>query len=64
MYHLNKAQEIIERISDQEDDSLANMPENLQSAERCEKMENAVDKLNDASTTIDEAKECVESAMR
>lgn len=63
VYHLNKAQEIVESAVDQEDDALANMPDNLQATERYEKMENAIDKLNDASEKIDEARECIEEAM-
>lgn len=63
VYHLNKAQAIVESAVDQEDDALANMPDNLQATERYEKMENAIDKLNDASEKIDEARECIEEAM-
>lgn len=63
VYHLNRAQAIVESAVDQEDDALSNMPDNLQSTERYEKMENAIDKLNDASEKIDEARECIEEAM-
>lgn len=64
IYHLNKAQSIVEQVGDQEDDALSNIPENLQASERCEKIEDAIDKLNDASEKIDEARECIEEAMK
>lgn len=43
---------IVEHISDDERDCLDNMPENLEYSERYEKMENAVDKLDDAAQGI------------
>lgn len=40
-----------------------NYPENLQSTERFERMETAVDSLNDALEKIDDAKGYIESAI-
>ena len=64
IYHLNKAQTIVEQVNDQEDDVLSNVPDNLQASERYEKIEDAIDKLNDASEKIDEARDCIEEAMK
>ena len=49
---LTTAFSIVEHISDDEHDCLDNMPENLEYSERYEKMENAVDKLDDAAQGI------------
>lgn len=46
----------------QEEDALDNMPENLQGSERYEKIEAAVDLLNDASECIDSAIERINEA--
>lgn len=47
---------------DGEEDALDNMPENLQGSERYEKIEAAVDLLNDASECIDAAIEKINEA--
>ena len=49
---LTTAFSIVEHISDDERDCLDNMPENLEYSERYEKMESAVDKLDDAAQGI------------
>ena len=61
--HLREASSIVDRIKDEEQDSLDNMPENLQESERYSNMEEAVDALDDALVSINEAFEHVEDAM-
>lgn len=63
MDHLREASNIVDRIKDEEQDSLDNMPENLQESERYSNMEEAVDALDDALTAINEASDYVENAM-
>ena len=54
---MTNAASIIDAVCDKEQDCLDNFPENLQSTERFERMEDAVDK-------IDEAKECISIAIK
>ena len=54
---------IIERVCDKEQDCVDNYPENLQTTDRYEHMEAAVDNLNDAMEKIEEAKEHIQSAI-
>lgn len=61
--HLTNAAYIITTAKEDEQYALDNMPENLQDSERYEMMENAVDKLEDAITSINEAKEYVDGAI-
>ena len=61
---LNKAIIIVENVSDQEQDAIDNMPENLQDSDRYESMEYAVDSLSSATERIEEAVEYVQEAMR
>lgn len=61
--HLREASNIVDQIKDEEQDSLDNMPENLQESERYSNMEEAVDALDDALVSINEAFEHVEDAM-
>ncbi len=60
---LTKAETIIDAVGDAEQDCLDNCPENLQGSERYERMESAVDQLNDALESLDEAKEHIQSAI-
>lgn len=60
---LSNAASIVEAVCDDEQDCMDNCPENLQGSERFERMENAVDSLNDAIEKIEEVKGCVELAM-
>lgn len=60
---LRNASTIVDEVCNKEEDSLDNIPENLQTSERFEKMENAVDNLNEAIERIDEARELVEMAL-
>lgn len=54
---------IVEAVCDKEEDCMDNYPENLQSTERFENMEAAVDNLNDALEKLDDAKGHIESAI-
>jgi len=60
---LTNAAAIVETVCDKEQDCVDNYPENLQSTERFEHMEAAVDSLNDALEKIDDAKGHIESAI-
>lgn len=60
---LSNAASIVETVCDKEQDCMDNYPENLQSTERFERMETAVDSLNDALEKIDDAKGHIESAI-
>jgi len=60
---LSGASSIIDSVCDSEQDSMDNLPENLQSSERFERMENAVDNMGDALEKIEEARECIAAAM-
>lgn len=61
---LDRAETLVNTVCDQESDALDNYPENLQGSERFEKMEDAVDSLNDALESIGEAKDRIEAAIR
>lgn len=56
------ASEVIDRVKDEEQDSLDNMPEPLQDSERCQVMENAVSELEEAISLIEQAIESVDRA--
>lgn len=60
---LSNAASIVETVCDKEQDCMDNYPENLQSTERFERMEAAVDSLNDALEKIDDVKEHIQSAI-
>lgn len=63
MSYLDKAIEIITDVRDEEQDSMDNMPENLQGGERYETMEMAVESLEEAIDKIEEAKDSVDEAI-
>ena len=50
---------IIRMARYQESDAMDNLPENLQESERYEKMEDSVDKLDDAESYLSDAKSCI-----
>jgi len=50
--YLDMAFSLVDDARSEEQDCLYNMPENLEYSERYEKMENAVDKLDDAAQGI------------
>ena len=60
---LNDANEIVNSVCEEEQDSLDNMPENLQDSEKCEAMSDAIDNLDDASDSISSAIESISSAI-
>ena len=63
LQHLSVASELVTRVSDEEQDALDNMPENLQASDRCEQMEVAVSCLEAVSESIDSAIEGIESVV-
>lgn len=60
---LQQVEQSIDRIKDEEQDCMDNMPENLQSSDRYRAMENAVDHLEDAIESIQEAAGYVDLAI-
>lgn len=61
--YLNNAASIVDGVCDLEQDCVDNTPENLQSSERFERMEDAVDNLSDALEKLEEAKDHIQSAI-
>lgn len=59
---LGRAASIVERAKDEEQDSFDNLPENLQSSERGEIMEEAIDELQTAIDSINDAMEHIDCA--
>ena len=59
---LTSAANIVERISDQESDSMDNVPENLQDSDRYEKMEQVSMYLEEALEHIESAIDCIGEA--
>lgn len=59
---LGTASGLVSTALEKEEDALDNMPENLQGSEKYEKIEAAVDLLNDASECIDSAIEKINEA--
>lgn len=53
---------IVSRALEEEQDCLDNMPENLLDSDRCQKMDLAIDRLDEASEQIDKIIECIEEA--
>lgn len=60
--HLESASGIITDVLSEEQDSLANVPENMQDGERYSRMEDAIDYLEDALEDIASAAESIHSA--
>lgn len=52
---LEQAFSIIEEVKDEEQEAYDNIPENLQSSERSEDIEEYIDKLEDMCTNFEEA---------
>ena len=52
---LEEAKSIIDNCLDDEQEALDNMPESLQQSERCMRMQECVDNLENTSSSIDEA---------
>ena len=62
--YLEKAQKSIRVALSQEEDSLSNMPENLEFSERYEKMEQAIDGMNDVLDSIESAEDMLEEVIQ
>lgn len=60
---LNNAEADLDRIKDEEQDCIDAMPENLQSSDRFSSMENAVDCLEDAIESVQQATEYINDAI-
>ena len=54
---------IVDQVCDKEEDCVDNYPENLMGSEKFEQMEAAVENLNEAMDKLEDAKECIQSAM-
>lgn len=61
--HLGVASVLISQALDEEEDCLGNLPDSLTDGDRYEKMESAVDALNDASENIDAAIDKINEAI-
>ena len=60
---LNEANNIVDRVLDEERDCFDNLPENFQESDRGIKMEESADCLESAINNIDEAINCVDNAI-
>ena len=60
---LDDVESRLDVIRDDEEDSLNNIPDNLQYSDRYERLEAAVDALNDALELIDQLKDRLEYAV-
>lgn len=61
---LENAQNTLETVTDQEEDALDNIPENLMDSEMYDKIDEAVENLNAAQDKLQETIESIERAMR
>lgn len=61
--YIEKALDIVNDARYDEQDCIDNTPENLQSSERCEAMESAVDNLEEAADSLKEALHYIEKAV-
>jgi len=62
--YLISAKSLVEKVQEQESDSLDSIPENLACSDRYEKMENAADLLDDAASDIEDALEKIQEAAQ
>lgn len=60
--YLSRASDIVSGVLEDEQDSLDNMPENLQYSDKYERMEAAIGKLEDGLNNIEAAEECLSDA--
>lgn len=58
-----EAEKLVESVRDDEQDSMDNIPENLQGSVLYDTMEDAVDSLESALDAIDTARDEIENAM-
>lgn len=59
---LSRAYNITDSVLDEEQDALDNMPENLESSSKYEKIEEAVGNLESALEKIEDAQSCINEA--
>lgn len=59
---LSEAKFIIENVRDEEEESMANLPDNLEASDRAESMEEAIENLESAITAIEEAEGAISDA--
>lgn len=60
---INQAREIVEDVSNEEQEGFDNLTEGLQASERGQQMEEVIGNLNDAIDNIDEAISYIEEAQ-
>lgn len=60
--HIRLAKELVDMVKDQEDFSYSNLPEGIIDSERGEKMERAIDLLDEASEDLDSALSKIDEA--
>lgn len=60
---LTEIKEGVESMQEEEQDKLDNMPENLQESERGEQMQNGIENLEAAASSLEEAIDYLESAQ-
>ena len=61
--YLDMAIDLIRDAKYEEQDALDNMPENLQNSEKYESMESVIDVLEDALSSIDDARDYIDRAI-
>lgn len=61
---ISRASIILDRVIDEESDSIDNIPENLQSTDKYDRMSEALDKLYLAADSLESASDGIESAIR
>ena len=57
---IHSARNVVDMVLDEEQDALDNMPESFEGSEQYEKIENAIDLLNDTLGSIDGALDSIE----
>lgn len=62
-HHIERAIDIIRDAKYEEQYCLDNTPENLQNSDRYDAMENSVENLEDAISSLEEAQSCVNKAI-
>lgn len=61
--YLSSAASLVDSVCDGEEDSIGNIPENLQGTEKFERMEAAVENLTDALEKLEEAKGLIQATV-
>lgn len=58
--HLQRANELLAQVGEEEEESFDNLPESIQESERGEEMQSNIDTLDEANSTLDELMETLE----